>query len=62
MPRADRLYLTVVEADVPGDAFMPEFDPGDWRKCAAQSFAADDKNPYHYAQSVYERAARNFHA
>jgi dihydrofolate reductase len=55
LPRATRIYLTVVEADVAGDAFMPEFDTGTWHQCSAQAFAADGKNPYDYVQTVYER-------
>ena len=62
MPHANRLYLTIVAADVAGDARMPEFDLADWRKCSAQSFAADDKNPYDYVQTVYERAAQDHDA
>jgi dihydrofolate reductase len=58
MPRADRLYLTIVDADVAGDAYMPEFDLRDWRAASSQAHAADDKNPYHYVQTVYERASR----
>ena len=57
MPRANRLYLTVVAADVDGDARMPDFDLGVWEKRSAQSYAADDKNPYDYVQTVYERAS-----
>ena len=30
LPRADRLYLTVVHAEVDGDAFFPEVDWGRW--------------------------------
>lgn len=57
MPLANRLYLTIVEAEVAGDARMPEFDLGAWRQCAAQAFAADDKNPLPYVQTVYDRLA-----
>jgi dihydrofolate reductase len=57
LPRANRLYLTVVDAEVPGDATMPEIDLGDWRQASSQAFTADDKNPYHYVQSVYERTS-----
>ena len=56
LPRADRLYLTVVEAEVPGDTRMPAFDFGAWRQVSVLRHAADDKNPYDYAQTVYERA------
>ncbi len=59
LPLATRLYLTVVDADVPGDAFMPAFDLGAWRQRAVRAFAADDKNPYDYVQTVYERATEH---
>lgn len=59
---ANRLYLTVVEADIEGDARMPDFDLGAWEKRSAQSYAADDKNPYDYVQTVYERTAGQAHA
>ncbi len=56
LPRATRLYLTVVAAEVAGDTRMPEFDLALWRQVSAQAFAADAKNPYDYVQTVYERA------
>jgi len=56
LPRADRIYLTVVDAEVPGDIHMPEFDLGAWRVHSLQSFNADDKNPYDYELTVYDRA------
>ena len=58
MPQANRLYLTVVDADIAGDAFMPAFDPGAWHQRSAQSYTADEKNPYAYEQTVYERDLR----
>jgi dihydrofolate reductase len=36
LPRADRLYLTLVDADCSGDAFFPEFDPAAWRETARE--------------------------
>lgn len=56
LPRASRLYLTVVEADIEGDTRMPEFDAGAWQETASESFAADDKHAYPYRCSVHERA------
>src|SRR5688500_9648249 len=32
LPVADRLYLTVVDAEHEGDTFMPEFDMSEWRE------------------------------
>jgi len=57
LPLADRLYLTVVDADIEGDTFMPPFGLADWREVSTQRFAADEKNPYSYRTTVYDRLA-----
>ena len=49
LPLADRLYMTLVHADVEGDAWFPEFDLHDWQESAHSDFPADDKNPYAYS-------------
>ena len=36
LPRADRLYLTLIDADYEGDTFFPGFDPADWRETARE--------------------------
>lgn len=46
LPRADRLYVTLVEADVDGDAWFPAFDWQEWRETARSARAADDSNTY----------------
>lgn len=46
LPRADRLYITQVDAEVEGDAWFPEFDRDDWRELARRQLPADDRNPY----------------
>jgi dihydrofolate reductase len=55
LPRADRIYLTMVDADVKGDTLMPQFDLARWREHSLQAFAADEKNPYNYELTVYDR-------
>jgi dihydrofolate reductase len=55
LPRADRLYLTHVECDCEGDAWFPDFDPGQWRITASEAHAADEKNPCEYRFVTYER-------
>ena len=55
LPRAGRLYLTTVDTEVAGDAFMPEIAPGDWREVAAESFTADTRNPHSFRCVTYER-------
>ncbi len=55
LPRAARLYLTLVEANVEGDTWMPELEGGAWRETASESFAADERHAYPYRCSVHER-------
>ena len=49
LPRADRLHLTLIDADHRGDAFFPAFDPADWRETAREPGAG-------FAFVTYERA------
>ena len=55
LPLADRLYLTIVDAEPAGDTLMPEFDMSDWQETSAQSFAADGKHQYAYRAAVLDR-------
>jgi len=53
--RADRMYLTFVDAECEGDAWFPEFDQSQWRVIQQQSVKADDKNNYDFEIVTYER-------
>jgi dihydrofolate reductase len=57
LPIADRIYLTIVDAEPAGDTFMPEFDMAEWREVSAQSFATDEKHAHAYRAIVLERHA-----
>ncbi len=57
LPRADRLYLTVVHARLEGDTFFPEFDPHAWRLVSEQHHPADDRHDYAFTMYRYHRAA-----
>ena len=60
LPRAQRLYLTRVHAEVEGDAFLPTIDWSQWREIARERHAAVPPNPYDYSFVVYEsRAGRS---
>jgi dihydrofolate reductase len=58
LPRAARLYLTTVDADVPGDALMPAYAAGEWREISAESVPADERHRYAFRCVVYERVGR----
>ncbi|MDE2088816.1 MAG: type 3 dihydrofolate reductase [Gammaproteobacteria bacterium] len=55
LPRADRLYLTVIHARFEGDAFFPEFDPAGWREVERVRHEPDEKNPYPHSFITLER-------
>ena len=53
---ADRLYLTLVKAEVEGDAWFPEIDRRQWREVEREAHRADASNQYDYAFLVLDRA------
>jgi dihydrofolate reductase len=55
LPLAERLYVTWVEAEVPGDTHFPNWRPEEWRLVSSEPHAADEKNDYDTTFCVYER-------
>lgn len=53
--RADRLYLTLVHAEVPGDTFFPELDWSPWREIARVWHAPDERHSYAFSFATFER-------
>lgn len=56
LPRADRLYLTWVHADIDGDAWFPPIDRSEWQTIERQERTVDEKNQYALTFEVLERA------
>lgn len=46
LPSAGRMELTLVEADLEGDAWFPEWDPGEWCEASRAHRAWDARNAY----------------
>ena len=55
LPRADRLYVTLVHARFDGDAFFPEFDINNWSLLEQIDHAADDKHAHAYSFFRYQK-------
>ena len=53
---ADRIHLTLIEADIDGDAFFPELDPAHWREAAREAHPGDDRNPWPYVFLEFVRS------
>jgi len=58
LARAGRLYVTTVDADIPGDTLMPDYADAEWRETSAESFPADERHRYAFRCVVYERVRR----
>ena len=55
LPIADRIYLTIVDAEPEGDTFMPELDMSEWRETSSEDHAADAKHAYAFRFTVFDR-------
>lgn len=55
LPIADRLHITSVEADIPGDTWFPDWEPTHWVLISQERHSADENNEYDYTFYVYER-------
>jgi dihydrofolate reductase len=55
LDRADRLYLTQVETDAPGDAYLPPIDLAEWRLVEVSRHAADDRNEHPHTFAIYDK-------
>ena len=57
LPRARRVYLTRVHADVDGDVTFDELDPAHWIEVDRRDQAADARHAHPFSVCVYERRA-----
>ena len=54
LPLADRIYLTVVDADVGGDTYF-DFARTDWRVVERVEHPVDERHPYPFSFQTLER-------
>ena len=55
LPKAKRMYLTEIEADVEGDVKFPAFDESDWREIERRSFPAGEDDEFPFTFRILER-------
>ena len=55
LPFTDRIYLTEVQATVPGDVSFPEFNRDEWRETSREHHAKDARNEYDFEVVVLQR-------
>ena len=55
LPKAQRLFLTVVDACVDGDTWLPFIDLADWVLVSSEGVTADEHNQYDCELREYRR-------
>ena len=55
LPKADRLYLTFVHAELDGDAWFPEINNSDLNRVEKINHKNDDKNRYAHSFVILDR-------
>lgn len=55
LPRADRIHLTRVHADVPGDVTFPDVDWSDWTLVEEKTHPADARHAFPFTICRYDR-------
>ena len=55
MSQTDRMYMTEVQADVPGDAYFPEYATMEWREVSREHYAQGEGAEFPFDFVVYDR-------
>lgn len=55
MVKANRLYITHVEASLDADTYFPEINTTTWKEVTREEHTRDAQNPHDYAFSVWEK-------
>jgi dihydrofolate reductase len=55
LPLADRMYLTLIDAEFEADTFFPEYDESVWTCVSREDHTPDEKNKWPYSFTVWER-------
>ena len=55
LPKADKMYLTIIDADFKGDAYFPKYSKDEWKETEREEHKADDENEFRYTFFILER-------
>lgn len=55
LKRADRLYLTHIDAEVEGDTQFPDYEPDEWQLTFSEFHDADEQNSHSYCFEILDR-------
>lgn len=55
LARANRIYLTLVEAEMDGDTWFPPWQQAEWSETQRSTHDADEKNQFAYTFKILDR-------
>ncbi len=55
LPEAERIYLTVIEAQFSGDRYFPRFNRNNWQRKQLKQHAGGPENPWPFTINLYTR-------
>lgn len=55
LPKANKMYLTLIDEDFDGDIYFPEYKIEEWKETAYEEHEKDAENPYDYTFITLER-------
>jgi dihydrofolate reductase len=55
LPKANKMYLTLIDADFDGNAYFPEYKVEEWKETAYEEHERDKDNQYSYTFVVLTR-------
>lgn len=55
LPRANRLYLTHIDAELDGDTYFPDYEPDQWQSIFSEFHDADEKNSHSFCFEILDR-------
>ncbi len=58
LPMVSQLYLTMIDTEIEGDAYFPEWDANDWQVVERNEQGADEKNSYNMVFMTLKRRER----
>lgn len=58
LPDADRIYRTLIHADIEGDVTLENLDMSDWTVASEERHAADERHAWDYSFQELERITR----
>ena len=55
LPKANKMYLTIIDTDFEGDTYFPDYNVEEWKETAYEEYERDAENPYDYSFITLEK-------